>query len=69
LSEFGENPPKKLRESFEKFVEQVSNMPYMISKYEHKSSYRKAVIIFEYLVFYRKNRIRREHGKRYVLFS
>ena len=28
-------------------------MPYMFSEYKHNSNYRKAVIIFEYLVFYR----------------
>ena len=71
LSEFGENPPKKFRESFEKFIEQVSNMPYMFSEYKYNSDYRKAVIIFEYLVFYRvyehKNEVkifRVLHGKR-----
>jgi len=25
----GENPPKKFKESFKKFVEQVSDMPYL----------------------------------------
>ena len=53
LSNFGENPPKKFRESFEKFIEQVSNMPYMFSEYGRNPNYRRAVIIFEYLIFYR----------------
>ena len=28
-------------------------MPYMFSEYKHNSNYRKAVIIFEFLIFYR----------------
>jgi len=71
LSEFGENPPKKFRESFEKFVEQVSNMPYMFGEYKYNSNYRRTVIIFEYLIFYRVDEQKNEvkiyrvlHGKR-----
>ena len=73
LSEFGEKPPKKFREGFEKFVEQVSNMPYMFCAYERDSNYRKAMIIFEYLIFYRVDEHKNEvkiyrvlHGKRKV---
>ena len=71
LSKFGEKPPKKFREGFEKFVEQVSNMPYMFSEYERDSNYRKAIIVFEYLIFYRVGEHKKEvkiyrvlHGKR-----
>ena len=53
LSECGESPPKKFRESFEKFCAQVVDMPHMFSKYEQNSNYRKAVIIFGYLVLYK----------------
>ena len=73
LSEFGENPPKKFRESFEKLIEQISNMPYMFSEYKYNVNYRKAVIIFEYLIFYRVDERKNEvkiyrvlHGKREV---
>ena len=52
LSEFGTNPPKKFRESFEKFCVQVENMPYLYSKYEPNPKYRRAVIEYDYLVFY-----------------
>jgi plasmid stabilization system protein ParE len=52
LSGFGENPPKKFRANFEKFCSQVMDMPYMFIQYEHNHFYRKAVIAFDYLVFY-----------------
>ncbi|MCL1918869.1 MAG: type II toxin-antitoxin system RelE/ParE family toxin [Peptococcaceae bacterium] len=64
LSEFGENPPKKFRNSFERFIEQISNMPYMFSEYEHNPNYRKSVLVFGYLVFYRIN----EHGHRVKIY-
>ncbi|MCL2289204.1 MAG: type II toxin-antitoxin system RelE/ParE family toxin [Bacteroidetes bacterium] len=74
LSEYGEIPPKKFRDSFEKFCAQVVAMPYMFSQYEYNPSYRKAVIIFDYLVFYRvdesKGKImiyRVLHGKRNIV--
>lgn len=52
LSDYGENPPKKFRISFEKFSSQVAAMPYMFSTYEYNPLYRRAVIAFDYLVFY-----------------
>jgi len=73
LSEYGESPPKKLRESFEKFCAQVVEMPHMFSQYEYNPSYRRAVIVFDYLIFYRvdesKGKImvyRVLHGKRNI---
>ena len=53
LSEYGETPPKKFRESFEKFCTQVLNMPFMFAPCEYSPNYRRAVIIYDYLVFYR----------------
>jgi plasmid stabilization system protein ParE len=53
LSEYGDSPLGKFRESFEKFCIQVSDMPYMFGQYEQNPRYRKAVIVFGYLVFYR----------------
>ena len=53
LSEYGESPPQKFRDSFEKFCAQVVNMPHMFSHYEHSPNYRKAVIIFDYIIFYK----------------
>ena len=71
LSEFGANPPKKFRESFEKFCTQVESMPYMYNKYELNQKYRRAVIKYDYLVFYqveessgRARVFRVLHGKR-----
>jgi len=52
LSEFGAKPPKKFRESFEKFCILVENMPYLYSRYEPNPKYRRAVIEYDYLVFY-----------------
>ena len=71
LSEFGASPPIKFRESFEKFCTQVENMPYMYSQYENNLKYRRAVIEYDYLVFYqvedeseRVKIFRVLHGKR-----
>jgi len=52
LSKFGMNPQKKLRESFERFCTQVGSMPYIYAQYELNPEYRKAVIEYDYLVFY-----------------
>ena len=52
LSEFGEVQPKKFRASFEKFCTQVTDMPYMFSQYEYNKIYRKAIITYDYLIFY-----------------
>jgi len=74
LSEYGESPPKKFRASFEKFCTQAVNMPHMFSKYEHNPDYRKAVIVFGYLVLYKvdesKGKVmvyRVVHGKRNIM--
>ena len=73
MSEYGDSPPKKLRDSFEKFCAQVVDMPYMFNQYEYNSDYRKAVIIFDYLVFYKVDESEGEvmvyrvlHGRRSV---
>jgi plasmid stabilization system protein ParE len=74
LAELGENPPVKFRSSFEKFSSQVSDMPYMYSKYEYNHVYRRAVIAYDYLVFYRVDESAGEvkiyrvlHGKRNIV--
>lgn len=53
LSEFGENPPKKFRKSFKDFCNLVTTFSLMHPEYEHNTNYRKAVLIFDYLVFYK----------------
>ena len=53
LSEYGETPAKKFRESFEKFCVQVIDMPYMFGQCEYSPSCRRAVVIYDYLVFYK----------------
>jgi hypothetical protein len=52
LSEFGNIPPVKFLESFNKFKENVSNMPFMFPKYNNKPKYRKAALAYDYLAFY-----------------
>ena len=73
LSEHGDDPPIKFRASFEKFIEQVSAMPNMYSKYEYAPAYRVAVIAFDYLVFYQADESAGEvkiyrvlHGRRNI---
>lgn len=53
LSDYGTNPPRKFRESFEKFCVQVTDMPYMFGQCEYNLDYRTAVIEFGYLIFYK----------------
>jgi len=76
LTEFGQSPPKKLRESFEKFCINVTNLPYMYAQYEFLPKYRRAVTEYDYLVFYQieeSNGVTRAkvfrilHGKRDIL--
>ena len=71
LSEYGESPPKKFRDSFQKFCTQIINMPNMYSQYEYKQDYRKSVIVYDYLVFYKVDESKGKvmvyrvlHGKR-----
>ena len=53
LLEYGNNPPLKFRASFEKFCNNVATMPYMYAVYDLNPAYRRAVLIYGYLVFYR----------------
>jgi len=73
LSEYGEAPTKKFREGFEKFCAQVVDMPYMFGQCENSPSYRRAVIIYDYLVFYKVDESKGKvmvyrvlHGKRNI---
>ena len=52
LSEFGVNPTKRFRDSFEKLCVQAENMPYTYSRYGPSPEYRRAVHEYDYLVFY-----------------
>ena len=74
LSEFGVTPPGKFRESFKKFCAQVESMPYMFCKYEQNQKYRRAILDYDYLVFYqvedssgRVKVFRVLHGKRDIM--
>ena len=74
LSEFGVDPPKRFRTSFEKFCLQVANAPYIYSQYAYNTKYRSAVIKYDYLVFYQVEEstgsakvFRVLHGKRDIV--
>ena len=74
LSDYGAGALTKFRARFEEFCRQVANLPHMYSIYEHNSLYRRAVLIYDYLVFYRVNEsaetievYRVLHGKRNVV--
>ena len=73
LREHGEKPSQAFRKSFESFCSQVSNFPFMYSICEYHTEYRKAVIAFDYLVYYKVDNAKNEilifrvlHGKRNV---
>ena len=73
LAEYGKNPSRKFRESFTTFCTNVASMPFMYPQYDLNSNYRKAIIEYDYIVFYKvenvnsidRTRIYRAlHGKR-----
>jgi len=73
LSEYGETQTMKFRESFEKFCAQVVDMPEMFGQCDYSPSYRRAVILYDYLIFYKVDECkgvvmvyRVLHGKRNV---
>ncbi|MCL2816621.1 MAG: type II toxin-antitoxin system RelE/ParE family toxin [Oscillospiraceae bacterium] len=53
LYDFGDDPPKKFRESFDKFIGNIAEMPYMFPEYARNPKYRKATLAYGYSVFYR----------------
>ena len=59
LSEMGENAPKKFKSNYEKFIGQVSNMPFIFPQYAGKPNYRKAPIAYDYLAFYKVDKKRK----------
>ncbi|WP_313164724.1 type II toxin-antitoxin system RelE/ParE family toxin [Sedimentibacter sp.] len=71
LSGFGEKPSEKFRESFKKFCTNVKDNPNMYGQYKYNPVYRKAVILYDYLIFYQADEdnntvkiYRVLHGKR-----
>ena len=60
LSDFGEITLKKFKESFEKYIDRVSSMPYMFGEYEYIPNFRKAKLAYEYLAVYRVDERRKE---------
>ena len=52
LKEYGKTPVEIFVESFEKFIDNVTAMPSMYPQYRN-TKYRKAVIEYNYIVFYK----------------
>ena len=52
LSDVGISPADKLRKDFEVFCAQVATMPFMHAVYSQNPAYRRAVLLYGYLVFY-----------------
>ena len=52
LSEFGSIPITKFRDAFKAFCSNISSMPLMYPKYDYNHKYRKAVVEYDYIVFY-----------------
>jgi len=76
LIEYGNIPTKKFKDSFKTFCDNVTTMPYMYPEYEYNTMYHKAVVEYDYLVFFKiekvdnKERVRVYrvlHGKRDIL--
>ena len=73
LLEFGKSITLQFRQSFEKFCVLVTQTPLMYEQYTHDLKYRKAVIAFDYLIFYQVD-VEKEvvmiyralHGKRNI---
>ena len=56
LSEYGENMENIFVESFYKFIDDVSYMPFMYPQYIPKPKYRKAPLAYDYVVFYKTDK-------------
>jgi addiction module RelE/StbE family toxin len=52
LSDYGTVPKQKFKESFNNFIKNVADNPFMYPVYDYNQKYRKAVIEYGYLVFY-----------------
>jgi len=76
LLEYGNNPLKKLKDSFKSFCNNVTTMPYMYPIYDQNPKYRKAIIEYDYIVFYQIDKKEKKeiamiyrvlHGKRNIV--
>ncbi|MCL2819799.1 MAG: type II toxin-antitoxin system RelE/ParE family toxin [Oscillospiraceae bacterium] len=76
LIEYGNIPPKKFKDIFKTFCDNITTMPYMYPEYDQNPKYRKAVVEYDYLVFYQIEKVdtkerarvyRVLHGKRDIL--
>jgi len=50
LKEYGNNQVISFVDSFSKFLDNVSNMPFMFPQYARKPKYRKAALVYDYYV-------------------
>jgi len=76
LIEYGNIPQKKFKDTFKTFCDNVTTMPHMYPEYDYNSKYRKAVVEYDYLVFYQIEKVDNKerarvyrvlHGKRDIL--
>jgi len=73
LLEYGIYQINNFKDSFSKFLDNVSTMPFMFPQYAKKKKYRKAPLAYDYLAFYQINKKARTvivfrilHGKQNV---
>ena len=76
LIEYGNMPPKKFKDTFKAFCDNITTMPYMYPEYDQNPKYHMAVVEYDYLVFYQIEQIENKdrarifrvlHGKRDIL--
>ena len=76
LIEYGYIPPKKFKDTFKTFCDNVTTMPHMYPEYDYNPKYRKAVVEYDYLVLYQIEKIGNKdrakifrvlHGKRDII--
>ena len=53
LATYGKNSTILFTDSFSKFLASVLDMPLMFPQYARKPKYRKAQLVYEYMVFYK----------------
>ena len=53
LKEYGKTPTVNFRKSLSQFRRHVSKMPLMYPEYEYNSAFRAAVLVYDYIVFYK----------------
>ncbi|MCL2198066.1 MAG: type II toxin-antitoxin system RelE/ParE family toxin [Defluviitaleaceae bacterium] len=53
LKEYGKMPTVNFRKTLSQFRKHVSKMPLMYPEYEYNSAFRAAVLVYDYVAFYK----------------